>query len=641
MKFSRTVVINTVLIAVIVIAAASVLLVFHPFSATTASATTQLTGTVEQGVVSTSITASGTIAPLQEVDASFGASGTIATVNVALGATVTQGEVLGTLQTADLSTAVTNAKTSLSHDEIILGDDRTSLANAEASPGGNVTQAQQQVYSQEDTVANAQTALTTAEENLADATLTAPIAGLVVAVNGQVGDTASGTNTSSGSSSSGNSGTGTGTGSNSGSSASSSAFMTIADVSKFTVTAAIAEADIADVKVGQAATVSFPAITGASSKATVTAIAPTGTTSNSIVTYATTITLTDPPKNLRIGQTADVTITTSSTSATALYVPAAAISTVDGVSTVKVIKGGKTTPVTVTTGIVGDDGTQIKSGLRNDRNDRHLRLRRWRRVRRRHGWRIRQPRRIRRQQLMTDVRAAGSGSVLELRGIHQIYGVGDAQVHALRGIDLSVAAGEYLAIMGPSGSGKSTLMNLLGCLDVASSGTYMLAGNDVNELDEKELARVRNREIGFIFQSFNLVPRMTAAQNTELPLAYGGVRHAERKRRALEALEQVGLSNRADHRPQALSGGQQQRVAIARALVTNPTLLLADEPTGNLDSESTHEILAIFDQLAAEGRTIVIITHEDNVGERAHRVVHVKDGLITSDQRNRELEPSR
>jgi putative ABC transport system ATP-binding protein len=237
---------------------------------------------------------------------------------------------------------------------------------------------------------------------------------------------------------------------------------------------------------------------------------------------------------------------------------------------------------------------------------------------------------------MTDTALARPGSVLELRGIHQLYGTGDAQVHALRGIDLSIAAGEYLAIMGPSGSGKSTLMNLLGCLDVASSGTYMLAGNDVNELDEKELARVRNREIGFVFQSFNLVPRMTALQNTELPLAYGGVKYVERKRRALEALEMVGLSNRADHRPQQLSGGQQQRVAIARALVTNPTLLLADEPTGNLDSESTHEILAIFDQLAAQGRTIVIITHEDNVGERAHRIVHVKDGLITSDESKRE-----
>jgi putative ABC transport system ATP-binding protein len=173
---------------------------------------------------------------------------------------------------------------------------------------------------------------------------------------------------------------------------------------------------------------------------------------------------------------------------------------------------------------------------------------------------------------------------------------------------------------------------------VPSSGTYSLAGQDVNDLDESELARVRNREIGFIFQSFNLVPRMTALQNTELPLAYGGVKYAERKRRALEALEMVNLSYRADHRPQQLSGGQQQRVAIARALVTNPTLLLADEPTGNLDSESTFEILAIFDQLAAQGRTIVIITHEENVAERAHRVVTVKDGLITTDHANRQRE---
>jgi putative ABC transport system ATP-binding protein len=244
----------------------------------------------------------------------------------------------------------------------------------------------------------------------------------------------------------------------------------------------------------------------------------------------------------------------------------------------------------------------------------------------------------------TDTERAGTGSdlvreaagstlpVLELVDIQQIYGTGDAAVHALRGITLSVHAGDYVAIMGPSGSGKSTLMNLLGCLDIASSGVYSLAGNDVATLDEAQLAVVRNKEIGFIFQSFNLVPRMSAVANVELPLVYGGVKRAERRRRALEALDMVGLGHRANHQPQELSGGQQQRVAIARALVTNPTLVLADEPTGNLDSESTEEILGIFDTLASQGRTIVIITHEDHVAERAHRVLAVSDGLIVVDR---------
>jgi len=230
-----------------------------------------------------------------------------------------------------------------------------------------------------------------------------------------------------------------------------------------------------------------------------------------------------------------------------------------------------------------------------------------------------------------------AGTVLELRGIRQTYGTGEAAVHALQGIDLVVGRGDYLAIMGPSGSGKSTLMNLLGCLDIASDGQYLLGGVDVSSLDDRQLAKVRNKQIGFVFQSFNLIPRMTALANVELPLIYGGVKSAERRRLALEALDMVGLADRVDHRPQALSGGQQQRVAIARALVTSPTIVLADEPTGNLDSQSTDDVLSILDSLSRAGRTIVVITHEDNVGEHAARVVSIRDGRLVSDRRNRPL----
>jgi putative ABC transport system ATP-binding protein len=226
-----------------------------------------------------------------------------------------------------------------------------------------------------------------------------------------------------------------------------------------------------------------------------------------------------------------------------------------------------------------------------------------------------------------------SRPVIEVRELTKVYGMGEATVHALGGVSLTVERGDFVAIMGSSGSGKSTLMNILGALDVPTAGTYHLDGVDVSKLADRQLALARNRLIGFIFQSFNLIPRTTAVANVELPLAYAGVKARERRRRAMAALDVVGLGDRAKHEPNQLSGGQQQRVAVARALVTEPALLLADEPTGNLDSHSTEDVLNVFDQLSSAGRTIVLITHEPEVGARAKRLIRLVDGQIVEDIR--------
>ncbi len=223
------------------------------------------------------------------------------------------------------------------------------------------------------------------------------------------------------------------------------------------------------------------------------------------------------------------------------------------------------------------------------------------------------------------------GDIILVEDLWKTYEMGDQQVNALRGVNLRIKRNEYVAIMGPSGSGKSTLMNLIGCLDSPTRGSYWLNGHLVSELNDDELARIRNKEIGFVFQTFNLLARATSLHNVELPLIYNGTPAAERIRRAKEVLESVNLGTRMMHRPNELSGGQRQRVAIARALVNNPSIILADEPTGNLDSKTGDEIMALFDDLHAKGNTIVLVTHEPDIAEFAHRIVYIKDGEIASD----------
>jgi len=226
-----------------------------------------------------------------------------------------------------------------------------------------------------------------------------------------------------------------------------------------------------------------------------------------------------------------------------------------------------------------------------------------------------------------------AGIVIRTEALAKMYQMGAEEVHALRGIDVEIRKGEYVAIMGPSGSGKSTLMNLIGCLDSPSSGRYWLAGRLVSELDDDELAYIRNKEIGFVFQTFNLLPRATALHNVELPLIYNGTPTEERLERAKKALERVDLVPRMNHKPNELSGGQRQRVAIARALVNNPSIVLADEPTGNLDSKTGEEIMNLFENLHGQGNTIILVTHEMDIAQHAHRVIYIRDGKIASDEK--------
>ncbi len=227
--------------------------------------------------------------------------------------------------------------------------------------------------------------------------------------------------------------------------------------------------------------------------------------------------------------------------------------------------------------------------------------------------------------------------VIETHAISKRYVMGSEVIEALKSITISVNRGEYVAFMGPSGSGKSTLMNIIGCLDTPSSGRYILNGKDVSDMSENELAEIRNKEIGFVFQTFNLLPRQSSLENVALPLVYAGYSKSERTEMAMHALKGVGLENRAKHKPNELSGGQRQRVAIARALVNTPSILLADEPTGNLDSKTSYEIMDLFEELHSKGNTIIMVTHEDDIAHYAHRIVRMRDGLVETDQVNAEI----
>jgi len=225
-------------------------------------------------------------------------------------------------------------------------------------------------------------------------------------------------------------------------------------------------------------------------------------------------------------------------------------------------------------------------------------------------------------------------NVIEIRNIIRDFQLGQETVHVLKGIDLNIEQGDYVAIMGPSGSGKSTLMNLLGCLDTPTAGSYILNGKDVSKMSDDELAEIRNTEIGFVFQTFNLLPRTTAIDNVALPMVYAGASKAERNKRAKEVLTDVGLADRMDHKPNQLSGGQRQRVAVGRALVNKPSIILADEPTGNLDSKTGYEIMNLFDDIHKAGNTVIMVTHEEDIAAHAKRVIRLRDGLIESDTRN-------
>ncbi len=406
------------------------------------------------------------------------------------------------------------------------------------------------------------------------------------------------------------------------------------------MTADVVESDLASMAVGQTASVAIAAV-DAQVTGKVTAIAPTavGDTTGGVVSYAVTVSLQDVPPAVRAGMTADVTITIDSAT-NVLTVPAAALRGSTGNYTVLVI-GADGTPTAQPVEVGPDHQHDRRDQERPDRRpagrhrgqhraDRHAdRDRRLRRP----GWRLRwrlpgRQRPARDRELGRDGHT--TDAIISLDHVSRIYAMGRMEVPALADVSLEVHPGEFVAIVGPSGSGKTTMMNILGCLDRPTSGAYRLAGSPVADLDDDGLAKLRSRSIGFVFQSYNLLPRTTALDNVATPLLYQGVSRRDRAARAKAALERLGMGDRLDHEPTELSGGQQQRVAVARALVTEPALILADEPTGNLDSHAGADVMALLHELNAAGRTIVLITHDPEIAASANRQIHLRDGRIVA-----------